>query len=41
MRSIIVCDKITDPIGLQTYVGQKFRLTYYFKIMGFFLSATL
>ena len=41
MRSILICDKTTDAIGLQTYVGQKFRLTYYFKIMVFFLSATL
>ena len=33
---IIMCDIITDSIGVQTSVGRKFRPIYNFKLMSFF-----
>ena len=32
---ITMCDRITNPIGLQISVGGKLRATYKFKIMEF------
>ena len=40
-EGIIMCDKITDPICLQTFLGRKLRPTYDFKIFLYSTCSTL
>lgn len=41
MLGAIMCDRIADPIGLQTFVEWKLHPKYDYKIKDFFLNSTL